>query len=400
MKCEHGVRHALCQHEHASHRGEVGGQCAHSYYGFHKARPLHLTQRLYCTGHDPQSDAHLDERSAKAKQRRNAYHEVTGLHGGNEQPHVPCQHVHTAHCRRKGREVLEKVLALDGIRDGHESRAQSLRRRGQSQQRRRRTPQRRGFQQLRPESTHRRVKGLHFRFQQLCRRHQFSDQHHRSAQHPDEPLRVDAAHDEHGPRQHQQGRADAREDLGALLFLPCFQSPRQRVEASRNAVQHLRQGRCQHLPQAVHDLGELCDGVGEQSHVQKTQESVNIRPADGVESVFQCLEKGLHRFVDSGRRALHVPGSALELLGKGAHRSPHDGGQACQHVLIPIQVLALPGDKVGHSADCFVRTFLQVAQRSIHDTGHGQCTGAQSFQNAQQGVDPLAHSVRQAVGPF
>ena len=73
------------------------------------------------------------------------YHEVTGLHGRNEQPHVPCQHNHSAHCRRKSREVLEKVLALYGVRDGHESRAQSLRRRGQTQQSRRRTPQSRGF---------------------------------------------------------------------------------------------------------------------------------------------------------------------------------------------------------------------------------------------------------------
>ena len=328
MKYQHGIRCRLKQHERCTHCSEDGGHCRKCRSRLEEACVRYLAQRLHSACHNAHGYAHFNDRRADAQQCLTAYHEVTGFHGGNEHSHVPCQHVHTAHCRRKGREVLDKVLALDGVRDSHESRAQSLRRRGQTQQSRRRTPQSRGFQQLRPESTHRRVKGLHFRFQQLCRRHQFSDQHHRGAQHPDESLRVDAAHDEHGPRQHQQGRADAREDLGVLLLLPCFQRPRQRVEASRNAVQHLRQGRCQHLPQAVHGLGELCDGVGEQPHVQKAQEPVNIRPADGVKSVFQCLEKGLHRLVDPGRRALHVPGSALELLSKGAHCSPHDGGQA------------------------------------------------------------------------
>ena len=400
MKYKHRIGCRLKQHERSAHCSEDGGHCRKCRSRLEEACVRYLAQRLHSACRNAHGHAHFNDRRANAQQCLTAYHEVTGFHGGNEQPHVPCQHIHPCHCRRKGREVLKKVFALDGVCDGHESGAQSLRRRRQSQQRSRRAPQGGGFQQLCAESAHRRVKGLHFRFQQLCRRHQFCDEHHRSAQHPDEPLRVDAAHDEHGPRQHKQGRADAREDLGVLLLLPCFQRPCQRVEASRNAVQHLRQGRCQHLPQAVHGLGELCDGVGEQSHVQKAQEPVNIRPADRVKSVFQCLEKGLHRLVDSGHLSLHIPGSTIELLGKGAHRSSHDGRQARQHVLISVQVLALPGDKVGHSADRFVRTFLKAAQRSAHDTGHGQCTGTQSFQNAQQGVDPLAHSVRQTVSPF
>ena len=220
---------------------------------------------------------------------------VTHFQGGGQLAHQangngqPCKYA------AKARHVFAEIALLHGLHQVVEPFRDGAHGNAKPDQCCRSAPQGGCIQHLALQAVHGLPKGFHFRLQALGRHGQRRNEGDGGQHHTIKAVRLNAAHHQHCTGKDQHRCRHSRQGLGRFVRLPGLKRLGQCLEAARHGIQCRGQGRLEHLLQAHHGFCHLIDGYGQQSNVQQAQETVDVRPADGVKAFLQCGEEIAHR---------------------------------------------------------------------------------------------------------